>query len=108
MATAEGVASVPQLAGAHRCVVDDVALGVSPARARARVAALKLHASQVAGALGIDGALRPAVGRRAVVARPARAGRGTAYVPALRVGPTRGRNARVVVGWRLSHWRRWR
>ena len=107
-AAAEGVASVPRLAGAHRRVVDDIALGVSPARARTRVAALELHASQVAGALGVDGALGPAVGRRAVVSRPARAGRGTSYVPALRVGPARGRNARVVIGWGLSHRRRWR
>ena len=71
----ERVARVPLVTGAHRYVVDDVAVGVGAARARARVPAPLPHARLLAGAVRAQHALGPAVGRGADVVREARAGR---------------------------------
>ena len=86
VAAGERIPSVAVRTGAHRCMVDDRAVGVEAARARARVLALLPDARQVAGALGVDHALRSAVGRRAEVIRQAGAGRVSTDVSALRVG----------------------
>ena len=95
LAAAEGVASEAGVAAAHGRVVDDGAAGVGAARAGARVPAALVHARAVAGALRVDGALGPAVGRRADVVGQAGAGGAAAPDLALGVRAARRRAARV-------------
>ena len=87
------------LAPTHGVVVDHLALGVGPAGPGARVAALLVDAGQVTGALAVDSALGPAVGRGAHIAGQAGAGSDVVLASALGVWPTRVRIAGI-------HWPR--
>ena len=80
-------------------MVDHLALGGGPAGPGARVAALLVDAGQVTGALAGCPALRPAVGRAALMARQAGAVPEVVHHPALGVWPTRIRTAGI-------HWQR--
>ena len=91
----EGVALVSLLAPAHGVVVDHLTLGVGAAGPGARVAALLVDAGQVAGALAVNPALGPAVGRGANIAGQTRAGRNVILASALRVWATWVRIARI-------------
>lgn len=80
-------------------MVDDAALGVRGASARARIDALLINASLVRRAVGADGALGPAVGHLADHARRAAAPRRTVHHLALSVRSARMRIARVRWYW---------
>jgi hypothetical protein len=94
-AVAERISGVVDVASAHGRMVDDAALGVWAASARARVPAFLVYAGLVAGALGVNDALGAAVGWRADVRRQARAGGAFAAHLALRVWSARRRLARI-------------
>ena len=80
-------------------MVDNLALSGGPAGPGARVAALLVDAGQVTGALAGCPALRPTVGRAALVPRQAGAVPDVVHHPALGVRPTRTRTAGI-------HWQR--
>lgn len=71
-AAGEGIANIALNASAHRCVVDDRALGLVAASARAWISAFFPHASFVAGTFRVDNALWPAVRRSTNVASQTR------------------------------------
>ena len=94
-----GVSLKSLLAAAHCVVVDHPTLGGGPTDPGARVAALLVDAGQATGALTGCPALRPAVGRAALMARKAGAEPKVVDHPALGVRPTWIRTAGI-------HWRR--
>jgi hypothetical protein len=61
IASSKWISHVSLNASAHGNVVEDIALGILAARARARVSALFSHASLITGALGVDNTLRATV-----------------------------------------------
>lgn len=91
----ERVSHVTNLTGANRIVIHDGASGVGAARSRARVAAAVAGAGKSGGALGVDGALRPAVGRAGHVVGQARTSWTVSTHHTLGVGAARRWNARV-------------
>lgn len=64
-ASGEGIARLPLRTAAERIVIDNAAIGLHAASARARIRAFVLVAGPVLRTLRIDDALRPAVGRGA-------------------------------------------
>lgn len=91
----EGVARHVLAAVTHGVVVDHLAQGVCPARARARVAALLVDASHYDGAIGIDYALRSTIGWAAEVSTQTLAHGPVPDGAALGVGAARAGVARV-------------
>lgn len=101
----EGVAGKVAGANAHRGVTDGPALGIPAARARARVPALLIDASLLAGTFAVAHALRPTPGRSSDKLRQTRAGRGAVDDLALRVRAAGRRLAGV--GRRRRRFFRW-
>lgn len=100
---AERIAGEAGRTRADRNVLNDLALGVVAARARARIAALAAHAGAIACTVGAAGALRAAaLVRVALVLGQA----GAFAVLAQGVGTARRRIAQVL-GLRSLRWRRW-
>lgn len=81
----EGIAGETLEARAHRYVIVDRALGVESAGAWTGIAAPFSHASTVAGTLGINSTLGPAVRRTSLIIGCARAGWRAVSVAALGV-----------------------
>jgi len=97
----EGITSEPFVTGTHGMVFDDDTSGVDATGAWARVLALLVLTGQVAGALGVVGALRAAVGRTAHIRGEAGACGCVANQVTLGVGATRGGDTRVYANRRL-------
>jgi len=76
-------------------VHDHCALGTGGTGPGARIPALLVNAGPVAGALTVDEALGPAVGRHADVAGQAGAGRHAAHVAALGIAAARVGHTRI-------------
>lgn len=91
----ERVSREPGTARADRAVIDDLALGILTASARARVHALLVDASLVGGAFSADDALRSAARRGADVLRKTGAYRLAVVHLALAVGAAGRRVARI-------------
>ena len=94
------IASVSRATTADRVVVVDPTICVLSTGSRARVDALLSDTRQVTGTVGVDGALRPAVGWSTQVFRQAGTGRSSVELTTLRVRSARVREACAF--WSLS------
>ncbi len=92
----QGISNVSWRTSTNWIVIYDVAKGQLAARSWARIDAAFVFTSQITGTLGVENALRAAIGRLADVIREARTGRSIIYDSALRIRSARRRFAWIL------------